>query len=96
MVACSILFFSYNEYINSNENSTNEDLISESTEITYPFYMIIPFQIQGFAIQYGSYISCFFKQNCSKKNDNLISIRPITNNPLQRFINISNSSACNI
>ena len=87
----------YNTYITDSKISTNNDLIPlGSTEINYPFYMIIPLELQGFAIQYRSYINnCLFKKNCSKKSDKLVSIRPISNNPFQRFNIVQNSSACN-
>jgi hypothetical protein len=74
----------YNKYILESNTNLDYDLIYTKENI-YPFYMLIPFNINGYAIYYRN-----------NNNERSISISPIRNNPLQRFKRIIKSTACPI
>ena len=72
----------YNKYILESNTKLDNDLIYTKENI-YPFYMLIPFNIKGYAI--------YYRNNNNKRT---ISVSPIRNNPLQRFKHILKSTAC--
>jgi len=72
----------YNKYIKLSGNYNNEHLIDIlDTSIQYPFYIISPFNIPGYAVL-----------NVDKK----IFIKPIRNDPFQRYVEVESSSFCEI
>ena len=72
----------YNKYIRLSGNFQTENLIPTlDTSIEYPFYIISPFNIPGYAVL---------------NIDDKIYIRPIRNDPFQRFVEAQMSSFCEI
>lgn len=72
----------YNKYIKLSGNFQNEHLIPTlETSIEYPFFIISPFKIPGYAVL---------------NIDNTLYIKPVRNDPFQRFIEVESSSFCEI
>ena len=72
----------YNKYIRLSGNFQTENLIPTlETSIEYPFYIISPFNIPGYAVL---------------NIDDKLYIRPIRNDPFQRFVEAQMSSFCEI
>jgi len=72
----------YNKYIKLSGNYEKEHLIETlDTTIEYPFFIISPFNIPGYAVL---------------NIDKLIYIRPVRNDPFQRFVEVESSSFCEI
>ena len=73
----------YNKYIKLSGNFSNEHLINIlDTSIKYPFYIISPFNIPGYAVLLDF--------------NSKIHIKPVRNDPFQRFLQTSLSSYCEI
>ena len=72
----------YNKYIKLSGNFNTEHLIPTlETSIEYPFFIISPFNIPGYAVL---------------NIDDKLYIRPIRNDPFQRFVEAPISSFCEI
>jgi hypothetical protein len=72
----------YNKYIKLSGNFESDHLIQTlETSIIYPFYIVSPFNIPGYAIL---------------NLDDKVFIRPIRNDPFQRFVEVDSSSFCEI
>ena len=74
----------YNKHILESKTSVDKDLVYTKENI-YPFYMLIPFNIKGHAINYN------FNHLDSKKT---ISIKPIRNDKSQRFKHNLDNKGC--
>jgi hypothetical protein len=72
----------YNKYIKLSGNFNSEHLIPTlDTSIMYPFYIVSPFNIPGYAVL---------------NIDNKAYIRPVRNDPFQRYVEVDSSSFCDI
>ena len=72
----------YNKYIKLSGNFNSENLIPTlDTSIIYPFYIISPFNAPGYAVL-----------NIDKR----VYIKPIRNDPFQRYVEAEMSSFCEI
>ena len=72
----------YNKYIKLSGNFESDHLIPIlDTNIIYPFYIVSPFNVPGYAVL---------------NIDNTVYIRPVRNDPFQRFVEVESSSFCDI
>ena len=72
----------YNKYIRLSGNYEKEHLVDVlDVSIQYPFFLICPFNIPGYAVV---------------NNDKKLFIRPIRNDPFQRFESVKSSTFCEI
>ena len=76
----------YNKHILESKTSVDTDLVYTKENI-YPFYMLIPFNIKGHAINYN------FNHSDSTKT---ISIKPIRNDNSQRFKHNLDNNECSV
>lgn len=72
----------YNKYIRLSGNYEQEHLVDVlDVSIQYPFFLICPFNIPGYAVT---------------NNNKKLFIKPIRNDPFQRFDSVKSSSFCEI
>ena len=73
---------SYNKFIKMSGNFKQEDIIEIlDTSIAYPFYILSPFMVPGYCVYIFS---------------DELSIKPVRNDPHQRFDEIFYSTFCDV